>query len=139
MKKTNKEIISFRVSAIAFLKKDENKDSKTKLNYALEKLIKSTDVALDKYFEDRKDIGMDNCNVDSNKSLLYEDLPSGQRKFEFTKEGLKAYDKQTAELLDKKVDIKTYISTELPEDFPLKDYQDLWEGFVLEPSLKTKK
>ena len=144
-KKSYKQIFAFINAASAYMEADketsvENKTEDTKLTYALTRVLENMQPIIDAYKASVKDIQLEHALEDERGKVTFTiNIKTGEREYDYTKEGLKALDKALETLFNTEVDVKVYYATSLPEDLaPV--YNILFKGFVIkeEPIEQTK-
>lgn len=114
------------------LSEKENSNSETtKLEYALKRTFESVQPKTVEYTAKLKDLKLDHALEDENGKVSFTiDMKTGDRNYDYSKEGLKALDKATEDLFNSEVTVDVYYATSVPEDLsPV--YKVLFNGFVL--------
>lgn len=119
MKITNEKLITIRTLAINYINAEKEN---SKFKYALTKLVKRSDKALEPFFEKRGDILVDCASVDEKGNLI--ETESG--KYSFTPAKKKEFAAKTKELFPLEVEIEPYFCTEVPKELD----QSMIEEFV---------
>ena len=115
--------------------KSKNKsgaEAKTKLSYAIEKVIKMNKSAIDYYNEALEDVRIDNAAVDEKGVLLTDEKGS----YRFTKDGIKKFNADIKALKAKEYEFHAHIISELPADLDESLIKAL-AGFVIEGDINN--
>lgn len=104
---TYQEITNFRNHAKAYL---TQKLDRTKLHYAIERTLKSTETHHQDFADQEQEIRIDLASVDKDGNLL-SDKETG---YSYTKANAKELTKQIRTLSKTSVDVEVYIAKELP-------------------------
>lgn len=118
MNVTYRQIIQFRNVARQYLSDKERKRSK--LHYALERMVKETLKHNQDYADEETKISIDLASVDKENNLIVKD-----GNFVYTKDNAKKRNDQIRELLNKEVEVEPFICSEIPEL-----ESNYWESFV---------
>lgn len=125
---TNKQLIRFFQTAQAYL--NSSKDN-TKLTYALRKVMKRVEPAIEEYNEELQDVRAENAATDPNTGTF---LEGSNGSFKYTQDGLKKLNAKTKELLKKTINLpgaSHYVEV-LPPDLH-QEFVDAFVGFVIDP------
>jgi len=138
IKKTYQEIATFDGEARGWLAKNTEN---TKFSWAIKRVLKRTQAALQEYREKAEDITIEHCSVDGAGNIIIEEgrdpLGRPMERYKFTKEALQKRNDEQRTLFKKQVDIEPYVATDLPKDLSEED-KELFMDFVLkEPSGQT--
>lgn len=98
IKRTNLEMLTFVQVANQYL--NNNKENQTKLYKSVESVLKQCKPLIEEYNEKLSEINLENCLVDERTKKV---LVDANGNYEFTKESLKAKQKQIKELLKEEV------------------------------------
>ena len=129
--KTYQEINRFMGVANDWL---ERNPKETKLRYALKKEMKAATVLLTNYQDQLEDANIEHCAVDDKGVILRDERGN----FRFTKEGLRARNKQINTLFKSTVKIEPYYATDLSDCEFTEDEEEVFAGFVLRPAVDEK-
>lgn len=112
MKVTNEQVLNFRTNAERYIGAQPGVFSK--FIYALNKGIKNTKEALEKYNEDITAAKYDLASKDEKTKNILVDKET--RDFLFTTEARISLDKEVKKILDKEVDVEVYETKDIPDD-----------------------
>jgi hypothetical protein len=129
MPRTYEQILTFANAARGYL--ERSKGQKTKLAYAIERVMKGYETQttnLETAYRDKlEDIEIEHCSVDDRGNII--------SPYVFTKEAqrarLKARKEASAELLKSEVDVTPYMATQIPDDLTEAE-REAFAGFVVE-------
>ena len=110
MTKTFKELFEFLATANVYI--GENKEPKDKLSYAIKKVRKRLEAAMDIWNEALADFQYDNASLDEKGNILRDE----KNNLKFTVEKQKKLDKEARDLRKKTFDFEPYYATDLPKD-----------------------
>ena len=135
--KSYKQIFAFCNAVQSYMNQSaENKstDDTTKLDYAIERTFESVQPKTVEYVNRLKDLKLDFALEDDKGRVQYTvDPQTGERTYEYSKEGLRNLDKAIEDLFNSEVSIKVHYSTSVPDTLPVM-YQILFNGFVISPA-----
>lgn len=120
---TYRQIIAFQNNARQFLSK---KKEKTKLHYALQKMVSRMKCHVDKYYDIEQEIRIDLAEADKDGRLIMQGT-----QFTFSRENTKELLRRVRELKNEKVQIEPYIATQVPDDLEAIWYE-FFVPFVIE-------
>jgi hypothetical protein len=122
--KTIKEIIEFINAGDRFFQQ-QNGAQDSKFKYAFEKVRKRAMRLIERYQEDVEDARIENCATDERGVIL-----RGQdQQYQFTKEGLKAFNAKRRQLLSATPELEPFYST-APEDLD-EGTREACTGFII--------
>jgi len=110
MTKTFKELFEFLATANAYV--IDGKEPKDKLAYAIKKVKKRLETAMDTWNETLADLQYDNASLDEKGNILR----NKENQLVFTPAKQKELDKAARELRKKTFEFEPYYATELPKD-----------------------
>lgn len=124
--KKQSEVNLFFQVAKQLIEKRSEKETKEylRVKYALNKVSKSLKSIIDSYNEEKSDLALDFCSVDSDKNVIIDEKGN----YKFTAEKQKIYGKKVKELLAKEVEIKPHFVA-IPEGFS-PGAIEVFEGFI---------
>jgi hypothetical protein len=128
MKVTFERFLSFLANGRNYCSTEQ----KSKLTYAIEKVIKLNKKAIDTYNETLEDARIDNAATDEKGTLLMDG-----NQYRYTKDGAKSLNKAIRDLKNSEVEIEFYHAAELPKDLN-EDLAEALGGFVIKPNEKKK-
>jgi|SRR5215831_13854646 len=133
MKKTYRELTDFINAAALWQGTEKNKDHQNgKFAYAVKKMVKRSNIARERYFEEVEDVNVKHCSVDSDKNIIQ--TPQGQ--YRFTKDAMIERLKELRTLSEKTIDIDPFIATVVPDDLTPEEIE-AFTDFVIKPPLEV--
>lgn len=124
VKVTNLQIENFRSNARNYLGRKST--ARTKLHYALTKMLMKTETAFQRFQEEQQDIRTELAMTDDKKALIIDD----KNNYSYTKEDAKKMNDKLRELGKREIEIENY-TVEAPKDLePI--YWEVFVPFVLE-------
>jgi hypothetical protein len=129
MQKTYEKVFEFMGETGAWISQNPEL---TKFKYGLEREMKLLKNVKENFEIEANDISIDNAATD-DKGVLLTDANGA---FKFTKEGLKARNKQHRELLSKSVEIEPYYVSEIPDELT-DEQRQAFTGFVIRETPET--
>jgi len=141
-KVTNNQIQQFRDTGTLFLRSGE---PKTRLNFAVDKMVKKLKALHEKYVDDQADLRADHAAIDPDTKVI---LKGEDGHFQYTPENEKKLRKELRDLGNKLIEIEPHLvkEEELPKSLSFKfeidgksysksdyDVRNEFEGFVIAP------
>lgn len=124
-KKQSEINLFFRVAKELVERKTEKETKEDlRVKYALNKVSKSLKSSVESFNEEKADLALDFCSVDSDKNVIIDEKGN----YKFTPEKQKSYGKKVKELLGKEVEVKPHF-VRIPEGFS-PSAVDLFTGFI---------
>lgn len=124
-KKQSEINLFFRVAKELIDRKSEKETKEyLRLKYALNKVSKSLKSSVESFNEEKSDLALDFCSVDSDKNVIIDDKGG----YKFTPEKQKSFGKKVKELLEKEVEVKPHF-VKIPEGFS-PSAVELFTGFI---------
>lgn len=136
--KSYKQILAFCQAASSYMeyaakeKEEKGETATTKIEYALQRTFESVHPKAVEYTNKVKDLKLDHALEDANGKVSFTvDIKTGERIYDYSKEGIRNLDLAAEELFNKEVPVQVYYSTSIPEDLPVM-YKILFNGFILD-------
>lgn len=136
--KTYKQIFAFCQAASHYMearakeKQEKGETETTKMEYAIQRTFDSVHPKTTEYTTKLKDLKLNNALEDERGKVSFTiDIKTGERTYDYSKEGLRKLDEESETLFNSEVPIQVYYSTSIPEDLPV-IYKVLFNGFILD-------
>lgn len=124
-KTTYENLFNFAFAAQSWLAGGKDRD-KTKLGYAITRMMPRVQKLQGKYNNGVEDINIDCCATD-DKGIILRDEGGN---YKFTKDGLKERNKRRESLFESEIEIEPYFATDVPAD--LTDLErEAFYGFII--------
>lgn len=125
LKKQSEVNLFFRVAKeLVELKSEKETKEDLRVKYALNKVSKSLKSSVDSFNEEKADLALDFCSVDSDKNVIIDEKGN----YKFTPEKHKSFGKKVKELLEKEVEVNPHFVT-IPQGFS-PSAVELFTGFI---------
>ena len=136
--KSYKQIFAFCQAASHYMeasakdKQEKGETETTKIEYAIQRTFDSVQPKTVEYTTKLKDLKLNNALEDERGKVSFTiDIKSGERIYDYSKEGLRKLDEESEALFNTEIPINVYYATSVPEDLSVM-YKVLFNGFILD-------
>jgi hypothetical protein len=133
---TFEHLFNLNISSSVYVK-SLPKGNKTKLYYAIDRILRSIQKGYDLYNSKVNDLRTDYASTDEQGNLIINEGKTGNDRYTFKPEKEKALRKAIDNLKNEKVEINIYITTEIPEGLLFNQIED-FRGILIPEDFEYK-